>query len=83
MKFQRFAWTMLGGLIGLGVAIGGGAGMAHADPDDATPPIIDDLAVLIPAQSLDPRDRDGRTYDFHGTGNYCNNRFVKCQVGGF
>lgn len=83
MKFDRFAWALLTGVTGLMVAIGGGAGSAHADPDDATPPIIDDFGVLIPAQSLDPRDRDGRSYDYHGTGNYCNNRFVTCRVGGF
>lgn len=83
MTLQRLAWTFVAGLIGLGAAIGGGSGVARADPDDATPPIIDDLAIFIPAQSLDPRDRDGRSYDFPGTGNYCNNRFVTCRVGGF
>jgi hypothetical protein len=85
MTCQRFAWALLTGLtglIGLMIAVGSGAGVARADPDDGAPPVIGDLGVLIPAQSLDPRDRDGRSYDWNGVGNYCQNRFVTCRVGG-
>ncbi|OBK28842.1 hypothetical protein A5634_19550 [Mycobacterium asiaticum] len=84
MMLQKFAWSLLTGIIGLIIAIGAGSGVARADPDDATPPVIDDFATtLYPALSLDPRDRDGRSFEWPGTGNYCQNRFVTCRVGGF
>ncbi|QLL08956.1 hypothetical protein [Mycobacterium vicinigordonae] len=88
MTRRWWARTITAGLIGAGVLAGvdvlaGDLGVARADPDDAVPPIIDDLGVTIPALSLDPRDRDGAARHWPGTGNYCQNRYVTCRVGGF
>jgi hypothetical protein len=87
MRLHRFARTVVAGLIGAGAigvtAVVGGAGVSRAEPENPTPPIIDDFVVLNPAISLNPRDRDGPTTSWPGTGNYCQNRFIKCRVGGF
>jgi hypothetical protein len=86
MTRQRLARAVLIGLIGGGLfgvsAVFDGAGVARAD-DDAILPIIGDLGVAIPSQTLDPRDRDGISHHWPGTGNFCQNRFITCRVGGF
>ena len=65
-------------------ALVGDAGVARADPEDASPPIIDDLLVLIPSLTQDPRSLDtpnnfGLPRDWTGSGMYCQNRNSKCQ----
>ncbi|MBX9640965.1 MAG: hypothetical protein K2X97_14875 [Mycobacteriaceae bacterium] len=69
-------------------ALAGGAGVARAEPDDATPPIIDDLFILVPLLNIDPHDRDASQHgpgprDWTGSGMFCQNRNAKCQKMGF
>lgn len=84
---DRFGRALVAVLIGM-TALLGGTGAAHADPEDATPPIIDDLQILIPALTQDPRSLDtpnnfGTPRDWSGSGMYCQNRNAKCQKMGF
>jgi hypothetical protein len=78
----RFARGLLVCVLGV-TALVGSTGVAGADPDDATPPIIDDFLILIPALTLNPLDRDGPKRDWGGVGMYCQNPNVHCQKGGF
>ena len=87
MARQRFASALLAFLVALSW-LAGSAGVAHADPDDATPPIIDDLFILVPLLTIDPRDRDAAEKgvgpkDWTGSGMYCQNPGAKCQKMGF
>ncbi|MDT5218960.1 MAG: hypothetical protein QOF15_1065 [Mycobacterium sp.] len=84
---QRFARAMVAGLIAA-TALLGNASVARADPEDASPPIIDDLLVLIPSLTQDPRALDtpnnfGVPRDWTGSGMFCQNRNAKCQKMGF
>lgn len=87
MTRQRFAAVLLAGMLAL-TALFGSAGVARADPDDAVPEIIDDLLIVIPGLTIDPRDRDGSEKgagpkDWTGSGMYCQNQHVKCRKMGF
>jgi len=87
MTRHRFASALLAVLIAM-TALFGGAGVARADPDDAAPQIIDDLLVIVPGLTLDPRDRDATEKgpgpkEWTGSGMYCQNQHVKCQKMGF
>lgn len=87
MTPRRFARGAVAVLFGVATLLAG-TGVAHADPEDATPPIIDDLLILIPALTQDPRSLDtpnnfGVPHDWTGSGMYCQNRNAKCQKMGF
>lgn len=87
MTCHRFASALLAVLIAM-TALVGGAGVARADPEDAAPQIIDDLLIIVPGLTIDPRDRDATEKgpgpkDWTGSGMYCQNRNVKCQKMGF
>ncbi|KQH79643.1 hypothetical protein AO501_20905 [Mycobacterium gordonae] len=87
MTRHRFATALLAVLIAMS-ALAGSAGVARADPDDAAPQIIDDLLVIVPGLTLDPRDRDSTQHgagpkEWTGSGMYCQNQHVKCQKMGF
>jgi hypothetical protein len=87
MSRRKFALTLSAGLIGIS-ALMGGTGIARADPEDATPPIIDDLLIVIPPLAQDPRALDtpnnfGKPRDWSGSGMFCQNRNAKCNKMGF
>jgi hypothetical protein len=87
MSLRKFAVRLFAGLIGV-AALMGGTGVANADPEDASPPIIDDLLVIIPGLAQDPRSLDtpnnfGTPRDWTGSGMYCQNRNAKCNKMGF
>ena len=87
MTLQRFAQALVAGLIAV-IALVGNAGVARADPEDATPPIIDDLLIIIPGLAQDYRSFDtpnnfGTPRDWTGSGMFCQNRNAKCQKMGF
>ncbi|MCQ4360575.1 hypothetical protein KQR54_05340 [Mycobacterium gordonae] len=87
MTRQRFAAAVAAVLIAVS-ALAGSTGVARADPEDAVPEIIDDLLIVIPGLTLDPRDRDATEKgvgpkEWTGSGMYCQNRNVKCQKMGF
>ncbi|OBK58955.1 hypothetical protein A5656_15400 [Mycobacterium gordonae] len=87
MTRHRFASALLAVLIAM-TALLGCAGVARADPEDAAPQIIDDLLIIVPGLTIDPRDRDATEKgpgpkDWTGSGMYCQNRNVKCQKMGF
>jgi hypothetical protein len=87
MSLHKFALGLCAGLIGV-TALAGGTGVARADPEDATPPIIEDLLIVNPPLSQDPRSLDtpnnfGTPRDWGGIGMYCQNRTARCQKGGF
>ncbi|OBJ90236.1 hypothetical protein EI067_02590 [Mycobacterium paragordonae] len=87
MTRHRFASALLAVLIAM-TALVGSAGVARADPEDAAPQIIDDLLIIVPGLTIDPRDRDATEKgpgpkDWTGSGMYCQNRNVKCQKMGF
>jgi hypothetical protein len=87
MVLRKFALGLCAGLIGVGALVGS-SGVASADPEDASPPIIDDLLVIIPALTQDPRALDtpnnfGVPRDWGSIGMWCQNRNSKCQKGGF
>lgn len=87
MTRHWLASALLAVLIAM-TALFGGAGVARADPDEAAPQIIDDLLVIVPGLTLDPRDRDSTQHgagpkEWTGSGMYCQNQNVKCQKMGF
>lgn len=87
MTRQRFASALLAVLIAVSALLGS-AGVAHADPDDAAPQIIEDLLVVIPGLTQDYRATDtpnnfGTPRDWTGSGMFCQNRNAKCQKMGF
>lgn len=88
MSLRPCALGFFAGVIGV-AALVGGTGVAHADPEDATPPIIDELIVVVPplaqdARELTPYHENSRgPSDWSGSGMYCQNRTVKCQKMGF
>ena len=76
MTLHRFARALIAVLIGA-TALVGSTGVASADPEDATPPIIEDLLIAIPGlvqgPSQDPRALDtpnnfGKPRDWTGSG---------------
>lgn len=88
MSLRTYALGFFAGLMGA-VALVGGAAVAHADPDDLPPVIIDELIVVVPpltqdARELTPGHENSRgPSDWSGSGMYCQNRTVKCQKMGF
>ncbi|WP_205877033.1 hypothetical protein [Mycobacterium camsae] len=87
MTRHRIASALAAALVAL-TALVGSAGVARADPEDSVPQIIDDLLIIIPGLTLDPRDRDASQNgpgpkEWTGSGMYCQNRNVKCQKMGF
>ena len=86
MTLQRLARTAVAVLFGVTALLSSSA-VAHADPEDATPPIIDDLFILtLPGTqnpgTLNPNTK-GAQRDWSGSGMYCQNRNVKCRMNGF
>jgi hypothetical protein len=64
------------------IALTGGTGIAHADPDPFTPPapgIIDQLLTETPDLFVDPRDEGGPSANWGGVGMYCENMYVRCR----
>lgn len=87
MTRHGFASALLAVVIAA-MAVFGGAGVARADPEDAAPQIIDDLLIIVPGLTLDPRDREAPEKgpgpkEWTGSGMYCQNRNVNCQKMGF
>ncbi|RUP03550.1 MAG: hypothetical protein EKK34_19090 [Mycobacterium sp.] len=87
MTRQRFASALFAVLIAVSALVNS-TGVANADPEDAAPQIIDDLLIIVPGLTIDPRDRDAAekgpgAKDWTGSGMYCQNRNVKCQKMGF
>ncbi|OBK17941.1 hypothetical protein [Mycobacterium asiaticum] len=90
MSLQKFAAGIAASLIGVAAAIGS-AGVANADPEDTTPPLIEDYFVAInPPLTQDYRSTDTPNNfgvpgakDWTGSGMFCQNRVVKCQKMGF
>ncbi len=81
MKSRRLAPMLLAGGMCV-MALGAGAGVAHADPDGNTPPgppIIDQLLTQTPALFVDPSDEGGPATNWGGVGMYCQNLFVRCR----
>lgn len=86
MSLRKFVPRLVAGVIGAAVLVGG-TGVAGADPDDATPVIIDELQIVVPPLAQDPRllnpaEKHGAN-EWGGTGMYCQNAHVKCQKQGF
>ena len=64
------------------IALAGGAGVAHAQPDinvPPSPPIIDQILTQTPALFVDPADEGGPAVDSDGVGMYCENLFARCR----
>jgi len=82
MKRHRFArGLLLGGMMSF-LALAGGTGVAHAQPDPFAPPvpgIIDQLVTSTPALFVDPADEGGPSTNWGGVGMYCENQFVRCR----
>lgn len=90
MSLRKFAAGLAAGLIGV-AAVFGSTGVAHADPEDTAPPLIEDfLTVIAPGMSQDFRSTDTPNNfgvpgakDWTGSGMFCQNRNAKCQKMGF
>jgi hypothetical protein len=81
MKLHTCARGLLAGALSV-MALAGGTGVAHAQPDPIPPPapgIIDQLLTETPDLFVDPRDEGGPTTDWGGVGMYCQNLFVRCS----
>lgn len=64
------------------MALSGGTGVAHADSNPFLPPtpgIIDQILTSNGALNVDPRDQDGPSLAWGGTGMYCENARVRCH----
>lgn len=87
MTRLRFASLLLAPIIALSALVGNAA-VASADPEDATPPIIEDLLIILPGLSQDYRSSDtpnnfGTPRDWTGSGMFCQNHTAKCKKMGF
>jgi hypothetical protein len=81
MKLHTCARGLLAGAMSF-MALAGGTGVAHAQPDPVQPPLpplIDQLVADTPALFVDPADEGGPASDWGGVGMYCENLFVRCQ----
>jgi hypothetical protein len=81
MKLRVCALGLLAGVLS-GIAVGFGAGVAHAfpDPDPAPAPgIIDQILIETPDLFVDPRDEGGPGTNSDRVGMYCENLFVRCR----
>jgi hypothetical protein len=64
------------------MALAGGTGVAHAQPDPINPTvpgIIDQLLTESPALFVDPADEGGPSIGWGGVGMYCENLSVRCR----
>jgi hypothetical protein len=84
MKLRMCARGLLAGAMSI-MALAGGTGVAHAQPDPVQPPVpspIDQLLMespALPALFVDPADEGGPSSNWGGVGMYCENLFVQCQ----
>ena len=85
MMLQRLAHLAFAILMAVAAMIGS-SGIAHADPEDEPPIIIDDL-LFTPIFTQDQRMQGpadiGPKEDWGHIGMVCQNRTVKCQKNGF
>lgn len=89
MRLRKLAAGLAAGLIA-GAALVGSTGVAHADPEDIAPPLIEDLLIISPGLTQDFRSTDTPNNfgvpgakDWTGSGMFCQNRNAKCQKMGF
>ena len=64
------------------MALAGGTGVAHAQPDPIPAPapgIIDQLLTQTPVLLVDPADEGGLSTDWDGVEMYCENLFARCR----
>lgn len=64
------------------VALFGGTGVAHADPDIDPwpgPDPVEQIVTETPALLVDTQDEGGPGTDWDGVGMYCENLFVRCR----
>jgi hypothetical protein len=82
MKLRTCALGLLGVAMSV-MALAGGTGVAHADPDPVVPApapgIIDQLLTETPDLFVDPRDEGGPGSNSDRVGMYCENLFVRCR----
>jgi hypothetical protein len=81
MQRQRWALGLLAGALGA-LAMTGGTGLAHAQPDSSppiVPSIIDQLLTSTPALSIDPSNEGGPLSQLGGVGMVCQNLTVRCR----
>lgn len=81
MTLRMLARGLLAGGIGV-MALVGGAGVAHADPEpipQPAPSIIDQLLTQTPALFVPPNDEGGQSNNWGGVGMYCENPYVRCR----
>lgn len=90
MSLPKFASALAAGLMTV-AALVGGTGVAAADPEDTSPPLIEDfLTVIQPGMAQDFRSTDTPNNfgvpgakDWTGSGMFCQNRTAKCRKMGF
>ncbi len=87
MPLRRIVHAVSAILIALTALVGSSA-IANADPEDATPPIIDDLLILTQPPAQDPRalhqsHPEGALEGQGRIGMVCQNHNVRCQKMGF
>lgn len=81
MKTHLRARGLLAGAVTV-LALTGGTGVAHADPDPVLPPapgIITQLVTSTPALSPDTADEDGPAKGSDAVGMFCENQFARCR----
>jgi hypothetical protein len=81
MKLHTCTRGLLAGAISV-MALAGGTGVAHAQPDPIQPPVpgITDLLITsTPSLWVDPRDEGGPSTNWGGVGMFCENQFVRCR----
>ncbi len=78
MRRQMFGVGILAGSMCV-TALGGGTGVAMADPDSPVTPIIDQVLTETPDLFVDSRDEGGPSLAWGGTGMYCENAYVRCR----
>ncbi len=81
MKPHRLAPILVAGGMSV-MALAGGAGVAHAQPDPvepAVPGIIDQILTQTPILFVDPSDEGGPANNGDGVGMYCENLFAHCR----
>ncbi len=79
MKPQTLGVATLAGALSW-MALTGGTGIARADdPADPTTPLIDRVVTETPDVFADPRDEGGPSFNWGGTGMYCENMYVRCR----
>lgn len=80
MTLHRSALRLLAGGVGV-MAVAGGAGLAHAQPNPPppVPSIIDQLLTTTPVLSVNPTDEGDNAARWGGVGMICQNLTVQCR----